>query len=448
MEKQTKKMNSTDATLMASGAIIGAGIFSMTGIAVGAAGPGVPLAFIIAGLCSMLMCLPHMVVSSAIPAKGGRYLYVARFLNPLLGFLQVWNTVIQVALVSVMGMSAGQYLPQIFPMLTPKLAGVLVVGAIVAACLFNVRTSAKVQNIMVVLILISLALFIAMGIPHIKYWSIKDSFTVSGFSGILLAVSFVRSSAWGAIAVVNLGGEIENPGKTVPRSIATATLTVSILYALVGIVAIGVVPWQEMIQQPLSVPAKVFMPTWALNFFVMGGALFAVCTTLLSLLMDFSRAIWAAAGDGLFPQWFRATNKHGVPYRILILMGVAGIVPIIMDLSIGYVFAIMSAPAMLLNVLDTFPAVVALKKLPHKFDKAWFRMPVWMIWGAVLLNMALSIVFSYKLFTTLNLGTILGIVIFYGTGVAYYFLRVNKMKKNGLDLEAEMRAYDPSWLAE
>ncbi|WP_130862102.1 APC family permease [Bacilliculturomica massiliensis] len=448
MEKQAKKMNSVDASLMASGAIIGAGIFSMTGIAVGAAGPGVPIAFIIAGLCSMLMCLPHMIVSSAIPAKGGRYLYVARFLSPLLGFLQIWNTVIQVALVSVMGLSAGQYLPQIFPMLTPKTAGVLVVAAIVVACLFNVRTSARVQNIMVILILISLVLFIAMGIPHIKYWSLKASFSVSGISGILLAVSYVRSSAWGAIAVVNLGGEIENPGKAVPRSIATATLSVSLIYALVGIVAIGVVPWEQMIHQPLSVPAKEFMPGWALSFFVLGGALFAVCTTLLSLLMDFSRAIWAAAGDGLFPQWLRATNKHGVPYRILLLMGAAGAIPIILDLSIGYVFAVMSAPAMLLNVLDTFPAIVARKKLPDRFEKAWFRMPVWMTWAAVLLNMGLSILFSYKLFTTLDAMTIMWIVLFYGTGVAYYYIRVKDMKKKGVDLVKQMTAYDPAWLEE
>lgn len=448
MDKQAKKMKSIDAILMASGAIIGAGIFSMTGVAVEAAGPGVPVAFLMAGLCAMLMCLPHMVVSSALPSKGGQYLYVARFLNPLLGFLQVWNTIIQIVLVSVMGMSAGQYLPQIFPVLTPKIAGVIVVVAITTACLFNVRTSAKLQNAMVILILISLALFIGMGIPHIKHWSIKDTFAVKGLSGILLAVSYVRSAAWGAVAVVNLGGEIENPGKSIPRSIATATLSVSILYALVGLVAIGVVPWQDMIKQPLSVPAKVFMPSWAFNFFVIGGAIFAVLTTLLSLLMDFSRAIWAAAGDGLFPQWFRATNKYGVPHRIIIIMGVIGLIPILMDLPLGYVFAIMSAPAMLLNILATFPAVIAPKKLPEKFKNAWFKMPMGLTWAAVLLNMVLSMIFSYKLFLTLKLGTIIGIVTFYGAGIVYYYVRVNKLKKQGIDLAADMSTYDPSWLTD
>ena len=177
---------------------------------------------------------------------------------------------------------------------------------------------------MVILVLVALALFVAMGIPYMKYWSFKDMFSVKGLAGILVGVSYVRSAAYGGTAVVNLAGEIENAGRTVPRSIAVSTMGVSLLYALVAMVAVGVVPWEQMIQQPLSVAAKAYMPSWAFSFFVIGGALFAVLTTILAFLMDISRAIWAAADDGMFPEWLKVTNKYGVPYRIIIIMGAIG----------------------------------------------------------------------------------------------------------------------------
>ena len=445
-QKPTKKMSLMDSVLMAVGGIIGAGIFSITGTAVGAAGPAVPVAFLLAGFFSLMLCVPHMLISSAIPAKGGQYLYVARFLSPLLGFLSIWNSIMHICLVSIMGISAGQYLPQIIPALTPKMASTIVVVGITVACLLNARASAKVQNLMVILILVSLALFIGMGAPHVEHWSPKDIGSAS-VAGVLLAVSFVRSSAWGAVTLVNMGGEIENPGKTVPRAIGGSTAGVSLLYAIVGIICIGVIPWQDMVGQPLSVPAAAFMPRWAFNFLVIGGALFAVSTTLLSNLMNYSRGIWAGAADGIFPKWFDKVNKYGVPYRILIIMAIIGLIPIWCGVSLSKVFATLSAPAMLLNLMATFPILVAPKKLPKKFEKAWFRLPRWAVWIVTAINTISTLIFSYLLFRTLNAITIVAIAGFYGAGILYYYLRIKYLKeKQGIDLEAKMAAYDPSWL--
>lgn len=448
MANQSNKMKPMDAILMSVGAIIGAGVFSMTGVAVGAAGPGVPISFLIAGLAAMMVNLPYMVVSSALPARGAQYLHVARFVSPLFGFLLVWNLVLECIYLSVLGISAGQYLPAIIPALTPKMAGAITVIGLTGACLLNVKTSAKVQNAMVILVLVALALFVAMGIPYMKYWSFKDMFSVKGLAGILVGVSYVRSAAYGGTAVVNLAGEIENAGRTVPRSIAVSTMGVSLLYALVAMVAVGVVPWEQMIQQPLSVAAKAYMPSWAFNFFVIGGALFAVLTTILAFLMDISRAIWAAADDGMFPEWLKVTNKYGVPYRIIIIMGAIGLTPILLALPLDYVFAVLNAPGMLLGLLATLPALVAPSKLPKKFEQAWFKMPTWLTWTLVLANIGLTFFLSYNLFLTLTLPTILGIVAFYGGGILYFYLRVNKLKNEGTNLIEEMSAYDPSWVSE
>lgn len=448
MANQGNKMNMFDTTLMAIGAIIGAGVFSMTGVAAGVAGPGVPLSFILAGVAVMFVNLPHMVVASAIPARGGQYLYVARFVKPVFGFLLVWNLVLETTNIAVLALTAGKYLPSVVPFLTPRLGAGIAIVAITTACLFNVKTSARVQNTMVILILLTLGLFVVMGIPHIKYWSFKDMFTVKGIGGIVAGVAYLRYAAYGAVNVIPLAGEIEDPGKTIPRAIGTSTLLTSLLYAFVAMVAVGVVPWEQMVGQPLSVAAEAYMPLWAFKFFVIGGALFAVLTTMLAITMDYSRAMWAAADDNLFPEWFQATNKYGVPHRIILLMGAIGLAPILLNMSLEYVFAMMNAPGMLLGLLGSLPVIIAPKKLPEKFQNAWFKLPYWATVAIVLINMGITIFCSYSLFATLDLPTILGIIVFYGGGTVYFYLRAKKLKKEGIDLEAQMSAYDPSWVSE
>jgi APA family basic amino acid/polyamine antiporter len=447
LNNKGSKMTTIDATLMAAGAIIGAGVFTLTGVAVGVAGPGVPVSFLLAGLAVMLANIPHMLLASALPVRGGQYLYAARFLSPLMGFLLVWNTVLETLSIAVVGIAAGQYLPAIIPGISSKMAGALIVIAIITICLFNIKTSAKVQNTMVILILMALGLFIIMGIPRIKYWSFTDMFAVKGLSGILAAVSYVRYAAWGGTNIVNLAGEIENPGRTVPRAIAVSTLSISALYAVIAAVAVGVVPWKQMIRQPLSIAAETFMPSWMFKFFVIGGALFALLTSMLALIMDYSRGVWAAAEDGLFPAWLGATNKYGVPHRIILLTGAIGLMPILLELPLDYVFAMMNAPGMLLGLLATIPAVLAPKKLPHKFENAWFKLPYGLIVAIVLINMAVTLFFCYSLFATLTLPTILGIVAFYGGGTVYFYARVNQLKRKGIDLRGKMAAYDPSWVS-
>ena len=107
----------------------------------------------------------------------------------------------------------------------------------------------------------------------------------------------------------------------------------------------------------------------------------------------------------------------------------------------------MNAPGMLLGLLATIPAVLAPKKLPHKFENAWFKLPYGLTVAIVLINMAVTLFFCYSLFATLTLPTILGIVAFYGGGTVYFYVRVNQLKRKGIDLRGKMAAYDPSWVS-
>lgn len=442
-------MSSLDATLMGVGEIIGAGIFSMTGVAIGVAGPGTPITYLFAGLCAMILCLPYMSISSAIPCKGGQYLYVSRFTKPVLGFMLVWNMIFETLNISVLGISTGQYLPVIFPFMSERTAGIVVVVLITCACLFNINTSAKVQSLMVVMILVTLGLYIFLGLPKMDHITLRDMITVTGWTGIFTAVSYVRTAAYGAIGLVNMAGEIENAHKVVPASIAKATLGCTALYAMVALVSVGVVPWKEMIDMPLSYAAKTFMPGFAFSVFVVCGALFGLLTTLLAMTINYSRVIWAAVDDGLLPGFLKPLNKFGIPYRIIVIMGIVGVVPIALNVPLKYVFAIMNAPGMLIGLLGTFPALIAPKKLPKRFGKAWFKVPLPVMWIVVIVHCSVTLFFSYTLFTNLNLQTIVGIIFFYGGGVVYYFMRKKYLKeKQNIDLDRTLSTYDPEWLTD
>lgn len=229
--KPHKKMSCIDATLMAMGDIIGSGIFSMTGVAIAYAGPGMPITFLLAGLAAMLLNIPMMVLASAVPVTGGDYVYVSRFMNPTLGFMWEWNKLMEMLNLSVLGLAAGQYLPDIFPFLTPQMAGVVAVLVVFIPCLFNIKTSATVQNIMVGLILLALGLFIVLGFPHIKNFSFKGMFTTTGILPIVFAVSFVRSSLFGATGLTYIADEIQNPHRSLPKAMGISTMSCCLLYA-------------------------------------------------------------------------------------------------------------------------------------------------------------------------------------------------------------------------
>ena len=444
--KPHKKMSCTDATLMAMGDIIGSGIFSMTGVAIAYAGPGMPITFLLAGLAAMLLNIPMMVLASAVPVTGGDYVYVSRFMNPTLGFMWEWNKLMEMLNLSVLGLAAGQYLPDIFPFLTPQMAGVVAVLVVFIPCLFNIKTSATVQNIMVGLILLALGLFIVLGFPHIKNFSFKGMFTTTGILPIVFAVSFVRSSLFGATGLTYIADEIQNPHRSLPKAMGISTMSCCLLYALIGLVASHAIPWQEMANQPLSVAAKTFMPTAIFKFFVIGGATFALLTTLLASFLESGSVMHTAAKDGLFPKWFTATNKYGVPHRIRIIMCIIAIVPSVLNLPLDYVFAVMNAPALLVGLLPIITVLIAPNKLPERFKKAYFRLPQPLLWVMVIVHISITLFLSYSLFSTLDLKTIVGIVIFYGGGVLYYVLRMKYLKKKqNIDLQASMAAYPPEW---
>lgn len=443
-----KKMNFFDATFMGVGNVIGGSLFGMAGVGIASAGPGVPITFLIAGICAMIQNIPIMTLGSALPINGGEYKYVSRFMGPMYGFAFQWVSLLCLFNMSVSCLAAGKYLPAILPFLSPEAAGILALGVTYVICLFNIKTSSIVQNAMVVMLLLALGMFIGYGWkPAMASFSFKGMVTTTGIVRVVVAVSFLRTSLFGATNLANMGGEIKNPHKTIPMAMASATGICTIFFALMGLVASHAVPWQSMDNQPLSVAAETFMPKSIFTFFVIFGALFALTSTMLATFIGSGLEIHAGAVDKIWPAFFTKKNRYGVPARVTTVMFLVAVIPVLLKLELKFVFAMMNAPSLLIGLLPQWTLVLAPDKLPENFDRAVFRMSKGARWFIVILHTVITFFLAYNLFTELTLPVILGIVGFVVLGLIYYFCRVRYLKeKENYDLPAAMAAYDPRWL--
>jgi APA family basic amino acid/polyamine antiporter len=121
-------------------------------------------------------------------------------------------------------------------------------------------------------LLSALSIYAGFAIPKIDPELLTPMFP-KGIVGFVSAVFLLKFATGGAYLVVGLGGETHNPHRTIPLVIVTSTLLVAMIYGFVALASVGVSPWQGMIDQPLTVAGKAFLPGWAMTYTTKGGPL-------------------------------------------------------------------------------------------------------------------------------------------------------------------------------
>lgn len=449
-EKELKRdLSLTMCMTLAIGAIIGAGIFSFTGIAINFAGPAVPIAFLAAGVLTIFMTLPSMQLGSAIPATGGSYMYVSRFVHPIFGYIQVLNTLIGSLNIAVMSISFSQYFVMLAPKADKRIVAITVILVFATASTFGVKIAGWVQNLMVGVMIIALLIYIIPGFSHIdpQNFTLAKMFTpLGGLAGLWGAIAILRYTTQGGTIVMALGDEVKNPGFTIPFSFFAGTIIVTIIYAFVGVVAVGVLPFAQVAGKPLAVSAKVLLNGGWFTFFIVGGGLFAITTTLNGSFLVYSRLHYAAAKDGIWPEVFTKLNKQRVPYVTLWTCSILSIIVVAFNISLVDVFKIVAVPGMLLSVIYYIPPILLPKKLPNCYKKAWFHMPQWLNIIVCVSSVILSTSFGITLFKTMKTSYWIGMIIFFIVGFIYWGVRINYLKKKqNRNIVAEMKGLHPYW---
>jgi len=370
-----RNLTRTDLVSVAVGQIIGAGIMAMTGTAIGMTGRSVNLAFLIAGILCILTAIPQLLVGGTARFKGGQYTQVAAFGGQRLAGVFTMINVFTGLGIAMYVISFTEYLLALVPNAPSKLISVAVITLLFLMNILGAKQAAILQTVMCVVMALAIAAFVAFGIPNLQpgYFAPPD-FMTKGVTGVLMASAYLSFAAGGAQYVINFSGEAKNPTRDVPFAIIVPTVGISIVYALMGTIAAGVLPVADVANKSLALVAEAIMPKPVYVFFIVGGAMFALLTTLNASIGWMCRPIVQAAKDGWLPAVFGKLNpRFGTPMNVLLLFYVIGLVPILAGLDISIVSSSTVILTSAVKVILCFTAIRLPKVMPELWNKSKFH---------------------------------------------------------------------------
>ena len=312
-----------DATGIGFGAIVGAGIFVVTGVAAGIAGPAFLVGLLIAGVAATCNALSSAQLAAEYPQSGGTYEYGYRVLGPWPGFAAGWMFLAsKTAAAGTVALGLAGYLDAVLPGMHPRVVAVSAILAFTALNYFGVRRSSRANLAIVALSLGSLLLFVAAGISAFRVENLRP-FAPAGWRGTMEAAAILFFAYTGYARVATLAEEVREPRRTIPRAIGLTIGGAVLLYAAVAVVAVGAVGAEGMsaTAAPLREAARAFPLPWVATVVSVGGVT-AMLGVILSQLLGLSRMGFAMARRGDLPRLLEHVHpRYGVPGRAVLVIG-------------------------------------------------------------------------------------------------------------------------------
>ncbi len=340
--KQT--LTARDLTVLGIGAVIGAGIFVLTGIAAAKyAGPAIVVSFILAGIACGLAAMCYSELAAMIPVSGSAYSYAYATMGELMAWIIGWDLVLEYALASstvAIGWAGyltsfldnfGVHLPIYLTtayLANPEagfinLPAVAIILLLTGLLVVGIRQSAIFNAAMVLIKLSVIVVFIVAGAGHIESenWS---NFTPFGFGGVLTGAGVIFFAYIGFDAVSTAAQEAVNPQKDVPIGIIASLAVCTLLYILVAGVLTGIISYTELnVAAPIALAVDHVGMSW-LSPVIKIAAIAGLTSVMLVLLMGQSRIFFSMAKDQLLPPLFAQVHpKFQTPHLSTILVGVA-----------------------------------------------------------------------------------------------------------------------------
>jgi APA family basic amino acid/polyamine antiporter len=377
-ERNLKKVLSlTDTVGIAFGQIIGSGILILTGLAIGFTGRGAVLAFLISGFLTLLANLPLAQLSSAIPTTGASYRYSSRLLGPKYGMLWLIGLVTSKVTIALFALSFAQYLQGLFPSIPIQTGALGMLTIFYLINLVGVKVAAIAEKWLVAIKIVAIATLAIWGFPHVDFSSFLSvkALLPNGLGGMGQALGILAYAAAGGICVAELGGEMKNPGRDIPLTIVLSTIGATVFYVLIAIVAAGVLPIADVAGKPLTLVAKAILPSPMFYFFIVGGALFGLATTLNAVFSWITKGLIIGCQDGWLPNSWGAVNKRfGTPHYLLTFFYCLGVATILSGISLAEIARIGFSLLLMINLLPVFACALLPRKFPAQYAAAPFRM--------------------------------------------------------------------------
>jgi amino acid transporter/nucleotide-binding universal stress UspA family protein len=416
-----REMTTLDATLIGVGAMIGAGIFVLIGIAAGVAGPGIILTFILNGVVATLTAMSYAELGSCYHDAGGGYLWVKEGLPRWNGFISGWMSWFAHAVACslyAIGFSAyfqhvltefSLTLPQ-WGFLSPQ--KLLAASTAILFAYVNFRGASetgKIGNLVTITKIIILLIFIGFGVELIMRqgdWRTTFSpFLPHGVGGVFKSMGLTFIAFQGFEVIAQSSEEIKNPKKNIPRAVFFSLIIVVPIYIMVAIVAIGTVrpegmtPWDYLALQKETALVNV-----ARNFFVGGGVmllfggLISTISALNATIYSSSRVAFAMGRDRNLPTFFSKVHRKNLTPHWSILISLIIVVSIAVTLPIEHVASAADIMFLLL-FLQVNIAMIRLRKKRPDLNRGFFvpLFPYLTVAGILLLLFLAVYMFNYSL---------------------------------------------------
>lgn len=340
-------------TAMGIGAIIGTGIFVLTGVGSATrAGPALTISFVIAGIVSALAALCYAEVSSKVPISGSAYTYTYSTLGEFFAWIVGWALVLEYALgASTVSVGWSGYFTFILHTLfnlnipqawqhshwdpTPGIANLpaaAIILLVTALLVKGTRESGNVNAIIVAIKVLIVLFFIAIGVGHIdsaNYHLAAGPLTAAGgyfpfgWTGVLGGAAFMFFAYIGFDAVSTTAEEAKNPAKDLPFGILMSLVICTVLYIVVVAILDGIVPFYKLnVTFPVTFAMNYVNMAWA-GVVIAFGAIAGLTTVLLVMMYGQTRVFYAMSRDGLIPSLFVQLHPTWrTPWLSQILFGI------------------------------------------------------------------------------------------------------------------------------
>ncbi|SHJ30660.1 amino acid/polyamine/organocation transporter, APC superfamily (TC 2.A.3) [Dethiosulfatibacter aminovorans DSM 17477] len=384
-----------DLMAIAAGSIIGSGIMSLTGWGIERTGRSVFIAFLIGGLIILLARSPQIFLNSVARYRGGDYTMVGTFLGPRWTGTYSMISLLTSVTLSMYALSFADYAMPFLPSFTRNAIALGILTILFVINVFGVNIFAKIQNLAVALLVISLTIFTVVGLTKLEpnYFE-QASWMTGGFYGLWRASVLMSYTCDGAQYITALSGEAKNPTKDIPRVMLISTLGIAVFYGLMGIVAAGVLPVEQVAGKPLTLVAETILSKPLYYIFVIGGAWMALLTTLNSAIATCTKPLMQACSDGWYPRSLaRLHPKFRTPIILLGIYYVIGFVPIMTNIDIGVIGDITITVGSITKAMIVLCLLRLPKVLPEAWKKSDFYISNTMLMVIVLLDLGV-IVFS------------------------------------------------------
>lgn len=326
-----------DLTLLGIGAIIGAGIFVLTGVvAATKTGPAIVLSYILAGLACLFSALSYAELATAIGGCGSAYAYAYVGFGEIIAWIVGWDLLLEYSItISTVAVGWSSYMKTLLQSMSVNVTNIIHVGSVVTIdilalliisitsilLIWGVRSSARFNNIIVSIKLLVIFLFIAVAATHINpdNW---HPFMPFGWIGVAQGAALIFFAYIGFDAVSTTAEEVVNPQRNLPIGIVGSLFISTLLYIVISLAMTGIVSYRTLnVASPIS-DALMEIGYQGMAGVISVGALAGLTTVILVLTYGLSRIFYAIARDGLLPKYFSVLHsKTKTPKRIIIVCG-------------------------------------------------------------------------------------------------------------------------------